>query len=330
MRIEVVQDDAIDIQADVLALKYAQASYGLDAFVSERLLQAGHSRSEVSPAPGASVILRAVSEVRARHILLIGVEPLGDFDYREIRDFGRRVLSSLVGGSPDVQHIAVTMHGAGFGLDEVEAFESQVAGLVDGITGGDLPTGLQRITFAERNPGRAKRLRDVLQQILPGGEVGAGQAVRGRSDSSERLRAAGYSSKAKAHVFVAMPFLEDMEDVYDYGIQTAVRDAGFLCERADLATYTGDVIEWIRRRIKTASYVIADLTGANPNVYLEVGFAWASGVPTILLVQSTDALRFDVRGQRCLVYKRIKDLEKKLRGELQGLCVGSDDVAWLS
>ena len=68
---------------------------------------------------------------------------------------------------------------------------------------------------------------------------------------SERLRAAGYSSGTKAHVFVAMPFRDDMDDVFHYGIQSAVKSAGFLCERADLASFTGDVLDWVRSRIRS-------------------------------------------------------------------------------
>ena len=71
-----------------------------------------------------------------------------------------------------------------------------------------------------------------------------------------------------------MPFKNDMDDTYHYGIQGAVRAAGFLCERADLSTFVGDVMHWVQNRIRTSSLVIADLTEANPNVYLEVGYAW--------------------------------------------------------
>ena len=138
-------------------------------------------------------------------------------------------------------------------------------------------------------------------------------------ETSERLRAVGYASAGKAHVFVAMPFHEEMEDVYHYGIQNAVKSAGLLYERADLSSFTGDVMDWVRQRIETASLVVADLTGANPNVYLEVGFAWGCGVPTVLLAKDANDLKFDTKGQRCLTYSKIKDLEGKLALELNSL-----------
>lgn len=52
---------------------------------------------------------------------------------------------------------------------------------------------------------------------------------------------------------------------------------------------------------------------------LALGFAWGCGIPTVLLAQHSGELRFDVRGQRCLIYQKIKDLEDKLRTELKSL-----------
>jgi hypothetical protein len=116
-----------------------------------------------------------------------------------------------------------------------------------------------------------------------------------------------------------MPFADEMADVFHYGIQGAVNSAGLLAERADLSVFTGDVMRWVQERISSANLVIADLTSSNPNVYLEVGYAWGKGVPTALLVKNSTELKFDVRCQRCLVYSSIHDLEGKLTNEVDGL-----------
>ncbi len=65
--------------------------------------------------------------------------------------------------------------------------------------------------------------------------------------------------------------------------------------------------------------MVADLSTANPNVYLEVGFAWGVGTPTVLIVNTTDDLKFDVRGQRRLKYSKIRELEESLTRELSSL-----------
>ena len=61
------------------------------------------------------------------------------------------------------------------------------------------------------------------------------------------------------------------------------------------------------------------MTGANANVYLELGYAWGKGIPTILLIQNAKELCFDVQDQRYLEYRSIKVLEESLTQELARL-----------
>src|SRR6185312_14711111 len=100
-------------------------------------------------------------------------------------------------------------------------------------------------------------------------------------------------SHKEPHVFVAMPFNTDMNDVFYYGIEAPVHSAGFLCERMDHISFTGEIMEWMKRKIETAALVIAELSGANPNVYLEVGYAWGKSRPTLLLARNGVNLEFD-------------------------------------
>ena len=316
--IEVVEGDALEFDADVLALKYAQQYYGVDELVAARLVQAGIEKTRMKPRIGEYQMVPTNSAISAENALFIGVADLYEFGYREIREFARSVLSSLAGAAFEIRHIAATVHGAGYGLDEVESFESEMAGFLDAIRSGDVPRSLERITIIERNPGRAKRLLPILEELYPGTAPHKTSATK-QKVREERLRAAGYASDAKSHVFVAMPFTSQLDDTYHYGIQNAVRTAGFVCERADLAAFVGDVMQWIQNRIRTSSLIIADLTDANPNVYLEVGYAWGCGVPVILLTQATAHLKFDVQGQKCLVYGSIRELEELLRTELENL-----------
>jgi hypothetical protein len=116
-----------------------------------------------------------------------------------------------------------------------------------------------------------------------------------------------------------MPFAPELEDTYHYGIQGPVKAAGLLCERVDQAVFDGPIIQRIKERIDTAKVVIADLSMANPNVYLEVGYAWGKGRPTIMMVRDVKELRFDVASYRCIVYRSIRELETLLARELERL-----------
>jgi hypothetical protein len=321
MEILIDEGDALEVSADVLVLKYAQDLYGVDELVFNRLEAAGLQVQDRLPKPGGCSLIDTMGELRAPRVLFVGVMPLRAFDYEAIRTFAKRALGSLAEALPAASHVAFTVHGSGYGLDESEAFRSELAGLIDAFESRDCPNGLRRVTIIERDAGRVRRLRGQLSALLPAGSAAVtspGQESR-LSSQLEPLQTAGAKSQAKAHVFVAMPFAPEFDDRFHYGIQQAVNSAGYLCERADLATFTGDVIAWVRGRIDSASLLVADLSTANPNVYLEVGYAWGKGIPTVLLSADAGDLRFDLKGQRCLMYKSIRALEELLTRELRNL-----------
>ena len=312
-------DDAMRVPMDVLAVKFAQRPHGLDALLARAIADSGAPL--VYPKPWDTWLSKDAPGVAASHVLFVGVPPLAEFRYREIRRFARLVMSALAQQAPQAAHVGLTTHGAGYGLDEAEAFESEIAGLLDAIRAGEMPNRLRRITVVESDPNRARRLSALLADLFPSGSI---EAQKGSSsdidhNSDERLRSVGYASEAKIRVFVAMPFDRAMEDVFEFGILGPARSAGCLCERADQAVFAGDVLEWVTARIKSASLVIADLSGANPNVFLEVGYAWGCGVPTVLLRREGDADVFDVRGQRQIRYDTIKNLAQQLSKELTAL-----------
>lgn len=125
--------------------------------------------------------------------------------------------------------------------------------------------------------------------------------------------------RRQPHIFVAMPFSVEMEDIYYYAISRAVSANDLDCVRIDQTAFTGDMLQQIKTSIQTAVAVIAELSGANPNVHLELGYAWGKDIPTVLLLRDDDNLCFDVRGQKCIMYRTIKGLETALTEELARL-----------
>lgn len=130
--------------------------------------------------------------------------------------------------------------------------------------------------------------------------------------------------KPEKHIFVAMPFGEELEDVYYYGISMPVKLAGFKCVRIDKTSFTGDILSEIKDKIEKASAVIGVLDTANPNVSLEIGYAWGRGVPTVLLIKDAKQIPFDLRGQKCIVYDSIRHLEDALMADLNRLLENGD------
>lgn len=318
VRIEVVETDALSYPADVLALKYAQGSYGVDG---EALTRSGISAS-LMPLPTGHRFVADPVGIGAAAVLFVGVAPLRAFGYQEIRAFSARALCIVAAEAPNAREVAMTLHGAGYGMDEIASFDAEIAGLLDAIGAGDVPRTLERISVLELVPGRAQRLQRRLDETLdttrsfaqgqsPVSELGAA--------SAERLRVAGSGADQQEHAFVAMPFSDGFDDVFHYGIASAVRSSGLLCERVDQQFYTGDVLERIKRQISSARIVVADLSDSRPNVYLEVGYAWASNVPTVLVCNSATQPTFDVQNQKYLTYTSIKNLEDQLTPELGAL-----------
>jgi len=234
----------------------------------------------------------------------------------------------------------------GYGLDEGEACLAEFKGFVAAIQSGIVPPALERISIVERSRGRVQRLRQTLDKYLEHADYAQRQEdgsyliaapnlnesqapeskKRERSTDArtilpepETLAVPQPTSEKKPHAFIAMPFRKDMDDVFYYGIQQPLHAAGLLCERVDQDIFSGGIMEYVRNRIETAAVVVAELTGGNPNVYLEVGYAWGKGRPIILVARDEKELHFDVRGQRCLTYERIKDLEEILAKELKGM-----------
>jgi hypothetical protein len=317
LQVEVEAGDICSFPCDVLALKYAQGFHGVDRAVATLLSQGANAKPIIHPEPGSHSIIRSLGSVAAEYILFLGVVQLAIFDYSEIRAFSKRALAVVRDQLPNASHLAMTVHGVNYGLDEQESFLAQLGGILDAEKD---EISVQRITIVEKDPQRATRLAKILGENWPRQQLSA--------QWREPLQAsitAGVQSRAKPHIFVAMPFAKGMNDTYVLGIQEPINAAGYLCERVDMETFFGDVLERIKSRIETATLVVADLTGSNPNVYLEVGYAWGKGCPTLLLAQEGVELKFDVRGQRCIVYDSIVDLKKKLSVDLLRLGQGEPE-----
>jgi hypothetical protein len=280
--------------------------------------------------------------VRARQILMVGAPPPAKLHYAQLRQLGRNFLEALWNANTGVEHLAMTAHGVqtSLGLDEVEAFRSLLLGMADAYQAGHYPPTLQRVTFVEFNSKRADLFREALKEFLVTAPPAAPGAMRTREVAKQEEEAAPRAEPAARiagpesfepefrkpsaddstpFVFVAMPFKDTYDDQFYLAIQPNVKEAGLLCERMDLDVFTGDITDRMFQRIESARLVIALLDGGNPNVYLELGYAWGVKTNTVLLAHKEEPLPFDVRGHRVLIYDKIYQLKDMLKAELARL-----------
>jgi nucleoside 2-deoxyribosyltransferase len=122
----------------------------------------------------------------------------------------------------------------------------------------------------------------------------------------------------KAFAFVLMPFDSEFADTYSLGIKDTVEEAGMIAERVDEQVFHRErILERIYNQIDIADFIIADMTGRNPNVFYEVGYAHAKNKLCVLLTKNADDIPFDLKHHRHIVYQSLSDLKQKLRQDME-------------
>jgi hypothetical protein len=310
--ISIYEGDILSRPCDLLILKHADGFYGVDLRIANLIGFEGI-------VPEGKIRVVSGKRTEAKRIAFVGVGPLVNFEYSRIRDFGRRAIEIAQKQKEPIRRICMPIHGPGYGLDEAEAFSSLIAGIVDGATQPHAEK-IEAVEIVEHNSARAQRFQRILRHLVKPLSKG----IRSRPDSfseillsaHQTLRTFGSQSELKTRLFVAMPFKDEFNDEWEIAIQEAANSLQMLCERIDKSAFTGDIATEIKRRIEQYDGLIALLNGANPNVFLEIGYPWAKEKPTLLLAKEGQELPFDVRGQRCIYYKNIADLRTKLKSEL--------------
>lgn len=102
-------------------------------------------------------------------------------------------------------------------------------------------------------------------------------------------------------VAVMMPFDASFSPVYAT-LQSAVRDLGMICQRADDIWVNDHIIQDVALLLSRAAIVVCDLSGRNANVFYETGIAHTLGKNVILIAQSEHDIPFDVAAIRYIRY----------------------------
>lgn len=109
------------------------------------------------------------------------------------------------------------------------------------------------------------------------------------------------------HCFVIMPYDAGFDDVYS-AIRTAVEKADgnqvIRCTRSDDKAPAGKIHDRLLDELKSADLFIADVTGDNPNVMWEIGYATALGKQVLILTQVPKELPFDIKNYVYIQYDR--------------------------
>ena len=101
-------------------------------------------------------------------------------------------------------------------------------------------------------------------------------------------------------VFVIMPFDSGLDAVHTV-IKEACTSLDVQCLRSDEIDQAGRITEQLLEAIQTSDLVVADISGRNPNVMYELGYAHALKKQVIVLNSTPDA-PFDIADYRWISY----------------------------
>ena len=149
---------------------------------------------------------------------------------------------------------------------------------------------------------------EIIQEILEKYELAE------LHPSKNEIRSIPHEVKPKC--FVLMPFGPKIDPLYQNVIKPTVENANCECKRADDFFTANKIMDDIIQAIDDATFIIADLTDRNPNVFYEVGYCHAQGKKVIFLTQSKDDVTFDLRQWRLIVYQINKKGIVKLKNFL--------------
>jgi hypothetical protein len=129
-------------------------------------------------------------------------------------------------------------------------------------------------------------------------------------------------SRSGKWAFVAMPFAEGFDELYQNGIVGAAADAGLELIRLSRLP-VAHIVEQMKAGIDRADLVIAVVTGRNPHVFFEVALAFAARKPCIIMADKEEDFEIFQEEYPCLIYdSSIANLRRSLGKEIGHLLSG--------
>lgn len=320
IRFEIIKGNVLSFSSDVLILKYARKFFGADLQVAQTFLVNGDIIDEMSLKRKEHVLRETNGLIGSQHVLYVPTVGPKQFSYSEIRSFTEKSFTILAKENVEMKHVAMTIHGMGFGLDEHHAVMAQIGGILDVLQSDILNLDIERISIIELSDHRTERLQKAVEVFFDEAsyaqrdeDVEWGYDLVFGEEKNINTPDAGQDD-VKPYALAILPDDEALEDIFYYGIQRPSHAMGLLCERIKLAqpddeSQAIETLDSILQRIGQAKIVVCDVSQITPMLYLKLGYAWGKNVPTALITQS-DKQYFDEA--QYIEYQKIWELEERL------------------
>lgn len=117
--------------------------------------------------------------------------------------------------------------------------------------------------------------------------------------------------------FIVMPFSLEWSNEVHRALVTVCRAAGVAPVRGDDVFTPTDILDDIWKGLTGADFVVADITGRNPNVLYELGIAHTLAKPVLILSRNAGDIPIDLATRRVILYGQTdgdwrEDLERKV------------------
>ncbi len=226
----------------------------------------------------------------------------------------------LVGGEDlaDLRHAAKTMRAAiqlrQYRFHDIEVLndEDRVLGVRPATQSDDepLPPLEADVVFYDN--------ASTILRILNFVDASADLSPPGASVPAASVDASRYRPGTAFVMMWMDPAHPELTDICD-AVKDTFRRFGINAVRADDIEHDGQITQRVLNELRTSEFLLADLTGARPNVYYEVGFAHALGRRVLLYRKAGTGLHFDLAGYNCPKYANLRDLKEKLTRRLESM-----------
>jgi hypothetical protein len=110
------------------------------------------------------------------------------------------------------------------------------------------------------------------------------------------------NSKGEIRCFIVMPFSLDWSDDVHSTLSNACKTLGVQPVRGDDLFTPTDILADIWQSLNSADFVIADITGRNPNVLYELGIAHTLAKPVLIISRTAADIPIDLSTRRVILY----------------------------
>jgi hypothetical protein len=124
-------------------------------------------------------------------------------------------------------------------------------------------------------------------------------------------------------VFVLTPFNDNYRSTF-IQIRKVCENMNLKCIRGDEEFIPNEIFPSIIKQILRSRFLIANISGRNPNVMYELGIAHALGKPVIIVAQDFTDIPFDLNNKRIVIYRNEKELQDKLNTSINDMLINRD------